>query len=43
MKGKHMKYDVIREGIVLAEGVTMEEVSRAGLLKMGTTLVIVSL
>lgn len=38
-----MKYDVIREEVVLAESVTMEEASRAGLLKMGTTLVIVSL
>ena len=37
-----MKYDVIREGVVLAQGVTMEEASRAGLLKMGTTLVVVS-
>ena len=37
-----MKYDVIREGVVLAEGVTMEQASRAGLLQIGTTLVVVS-
>lgn len=37
-----MKYDVIREGVVLVQGVTMEEASRAGLLKVGTTLVVVS-
>jgi hypothetical protein len=38
-----MKYDVISGGIVIAEGVTMEQASRAGLLKVGTTLVVVSL
>lgn len=36
-----MKYDVIQNGIVVAERVTMEDASRAGLLTLGTTLVLV--